>query len=107
MILRFFLFSNLMFFPPSFFRLSEIRKAFDEGDFKGQKASDYNWLPVRDVPSPRPGLCNGKSKELSESHLNFIKGHSLMDTIVQPAGKQPIFVKTSLHERYLLISNHE
>ena len=88
------------------FRLSEIRKAFDEGDFKGQKASDYNWLPVRDVPTPRPGLCNGKSKELSESHLNFIKGHSLMDTIVQPAGKQPIFVKTSLHERYLLKSNH-
>jgi len=86
------------------YRLSEIRKAFDEGDFKGQKASDYNWLPVRDVPSPRPGLCNGKSKELSESHLNFIKGHSLMDTIVQPAGKQPIFVKTSLHERLTAVS---
>lgn len=86
------------------YRLSDIRKAFDEGDFKGQKASDYNWLPVRDVPSPRPGLCNGQSKELSESHLNFIKGHSLMDTVIQPSGEQPIFVKTSLHERLTAIS---
>ena len=59
---------------------------------------------MRDVPSPRPGLCNGQSKELSESHLNFIKGHSLMDTVIQPSGEQPIFVKTSLHERLTAIS---
>ena len=88
------------------YRLSDIRKAFDEGDFKGQKASDYNWLPVRQLPEgPRPGQCHENSKSLPESHLNFIKTHSLMDTAVPPSnGGQPIYVKTSLHERLSAIA---
>ena len=82
------------------FRLSDIRAAFDQGEFKGQKASDYNWLPVRNVPTnPRPGTCNENSKELPESHLNFVKTHSLMDSAVPSANQEPIFVKTSLTER--------
>lgn len=88
------------------YRLSDIRKAFDEGDFKGQKSSDYNWLPVRDLdlPQPRPGSCVENSQELPERNLNFIKSHSLMDTAVQSHGLQPLFVKTSLDERLTAIA---
>ena len=86
------------------FRLSDIRKAFDQGDFKGQKTSDSNWLKVQNVPVPRPGQCSDNSKDLSESHLNFIKGHSLMDSAVDSAESQPLYVKTSLNERLTAIT---
>jgi len=86
------------------FKLSDIRKAFDTEAFKGQKTSDSNWLKVQDVPVPRPGQCSDNSKALSESHLNFIKGHSLMDSAVNSADNQPLYVKTALHERLTAIA---
>ena len=86
------------------FRLSDIRNAFDHGDFKGQKTSDSNWLKVQDVPQTRPGQCSENSKNLSESHMNFMKKHSLMDTAINSADQQPLYVKTALHERLTAIA---
>jgi len=88
------------------FKLSDIRKAFDEGHFKGQVSSDSNWLPIRDseLPSTRPGSCVEDSTSLPESHLNFIKRHSLMDDTVPSNGHGPIFVKTSMNERLTAIA---
>ena len=107
------------------FRLSDIRHAFDEGPFKGQATGNSNWLPVRveDVNSltgNRPGQCVNDSTSLSESKLNFIKQHSLMDEAVpnaklrmssqDPDGVMdfdhgdPLFVKTSLSERLTVIA---
>ena len=75
-------------------------RSFDENPFKGQSASDSNWLPIRDsaLPqnSPRPGSCSIDSKSLSERSLNFIKGHSLMDQAVNNKYAQPLLVRTSL-----------
>jgi len=89
------------------FRLSDIQNAFDNGDFKGQKSSDYNWLPVRDVPTPRPGSCQENSQNLPESHLQFIKTHSLMDTAVNSVFNEPLLVKTALNERLTAITVDE
>lgn len=92
------------------FRLSDIKKAFDQGHFKGQQEADYNWLPVRDsnVPQPRPGKCvEDSKKDLTETGLNFIKRHSLMDEAVQSITQEPLFVKTSLHERLTVIAVDE
>lgn len=83
-------------------------KSFDDSPFKGQSASDSNWLPIRDssLPqdSPRPGSCSSDSKELSERSLNFIKGHSLMDKAVDNKHVQPLLVRTSLKERLAVIA---
>ena len=68
--------------------------------------SDSNWLPIRDseLPSTRPGSCVEDSTSLPESHLNFIKRHSLMDDTVPSNGHGPIFVKTSMNERLTAIA---
>ena len=45
-----------------------------------------NWLPVPEnqVPSnPRPGSCHNDTKSLSDSYINFIKTHTLMDDSVR------------------------
>ena len=84
------------------FRLSDIEKSFN-GQFKSQANSNANWLPVRDTNLPegttRPGSCQADSTQLSESHLNFIKSHSLMDEAVNDIYTSPLYVKTSLNER--------
>ncbi len=100
------------------FKLSDIKHAFDEGQFKGQATGNSNWLPVKmdEVNGFRPGQCIQDSTKLSESTLNFIKQHSLMDEAV-PSSKirarsdevnfdvgNPIFVKTSLNERLTVVA---
>ena len=84
------------------FRLSDISNSFD-GPFKSQANSNANWLPVRDTNLPdgttRPGSCQADSTSLSESNLNFIKSHSLMDEAVDNIHTSPLYVKTSLNER--------
>lgn len=100
------------------FKLSDIKHAFDEGQFKGQATGNSNWLPVKveEANGLRPGQCMQDSTKLSESNLNFIKQHSLMDEAV-PSSKirvnsdevnfdagNPIFVKTSLNERLTVVA---
>ena len=89
------------------FRLSDINKSFN-GQFKSQANSNANWLPVRDTNLPegatRPGSCQKDSTSLSESNLNFIKSHSLMDEPVNNIYTSPLYVKTSLNERLTVIA---
>ena len=87
------------------FRMSDIMNSF-EGQFKGQENANSNWLPLAKsaVPSTRPGSCNQDSKDLDESHLQFIKENVLMDRAVPSSLNQPHFVKTSLHERLTSIA---
>lgn len=58
-----------------------------------------NWLPLSktNTPTPRPGQC--RSGIPSESDLNFIKRHTLLDEAVSPVGNRPLFIWTSLSER--------
>ena len=76
--------------------MRDIDEAFN-GQFKEQKDSSDNWLPVPDhkVPVPRPGLCHNNGS-YSDTVQNFIKTHTLMDQSV-PAffGGRPIAVRTS------------
>ena len=51
-----------------------------------QRDMSANWLPVPEnqVPSnPRPGSCFNDTKSLSDSYINFIKTHTLMDDSVR------------------------
>ena len=82
------------------------------------KESIYsNWLPLdrSQTPRPRPGKCHsgGRGEEaaeaadnttLSESSMNFVKRHSLMDWAVQSSRKDgPLFIKTSMAERLTVV----
>jgi semaphorin 6 len=80
------------------FRLRDLLDTF-EGAFKEQETSNSNWLPVPKIkePNPRPGRCSLESKELPESTLSFVKGHSIMDEAVPSFfGGRPIFVRANL-----------
>ncbi|RWS17341.1 semaphorin-2A-like protein, partial [Dinothrombium tinctorium] len=63
------------------FSLESIQEVFN-GKFKEQAASSSAWLPVlsSQVPEPRPGVCVNDTQSLSDSVLNFIRGHPLMDS---------------------------
>lgn len=77
------------------FSLRDINRVFDQGRFKEQQTSTSAWLPVYPqlVPSPRPGACVPDTKEISDSALNFIKSHPLMDDAIagSPPNSDPIF----------------
>lgn len=76
------------------FRYSDVLKAF-HGKFKAQAATDSNWLPVTyaDTPIPHPAeKCANNSKNIGNSHLNFIKSHPLMDMAVPAAGGAPLLI---------------
>ena len=65
------------------FSLADVEAAF-EGKFKEQATTTSIWLPVpaAKVPEPRPGRCVEDTRELSDTVLNFIRKHPLMDTDV-------------------------
>lgn len=100
------------------FKLSDIKHAFDEGQFKGQATGNSNWLPVKvdETNGNRPGQCNQDSTKLPESTLNFIKQHSLMDEAVPSSkirssstevhfdGGNPTFVKTAFNQRLTVVA---
>ncbi|XP_023230473.1 semaphorin-1A-like [Centruroides sculpturatus] len=82
------------------FRLQDIQRTFD-GDFKGQKDKDSNWLPVpsADVPMPRPGTCVNNSKTLPAQTIQFIHKHTLMDQAVPAFWQYPVVVHTGYSYR--------
>ena len=88
------------------FRLSDIADAFN-GKFKEQRDMNANWQPVPEhkVPSPRPGSCMNDTKSLSDSSLNFIKRHTIMDETVSAFFGAPIVVRTGvLSSRFTAIA---
>lgn len=74
------------------FSLDSINEVFN-GKFKEQETSSSSWLPVfsSKVPEPRPGSCVNDTQTLPDSVLNFIRGHSLMDSAVSHAGGRPVY----------------
>merc|ERR1711962_1587264 len=51
-----------------------------------------------------PGTCSNDSRSLDEEHLNFLKGHSLMDLAVSSSRPVPHYIRTSPHERLTTIT---
>lgn len=89
------------------FSLRDIIDAFD-GPFKGQETMNSNWLPLEKekVPEPRPGSCAEDSRTLSDSTVNFIKTHPLMDRAVPSFLARPLLVRVSLQYRFSSIAVH-
>lgn len=89
------------------FAMRDILDAF-EGQFKGQESMNSNWLPLEKekVPEPRPGSCAEDSRTLSDSAVNFIKTHPLMDKAVSSFLARPILVRVSLQYRFSSIAVH-
>ncbi|XP_034835774.1 semaphorin-1A-like [Maniola hyperantus] len=89
------------------FAMRDILDAF-EGPFKGQKSMNSNWLPLpkEKVPHPQPGACVEDSRTLSDSAINFIKTHPLMNRGVPSFLARPILIKVSLQYRFSAIAIH-
>ncbi|CAH2050465.1 unnamed protein product, partial [Iphiclides podalirius] len=89
------------------FAMRDILEAFD-GPFKGQEGMNSNWLPLEreKVPQPRPGSCVEDSRTLSDSGVNFIKTHPLMDKAVPSFLARPILIRVSLQYRFSAIAVH-
>ncbi|CAG9581459.1 unnamed protein product [Danaus chrysippus] len=90
------------------FAMRDILDAF-EGPFKGQKNMNSNWLqlPKEKVPQPpQPGSCVEDSRTLSDSAINFIKTHPLMDKAVPSFLARPILIRVSLQYRFSAIAIH-
>ncbi len=71
---------------------------FETSAFKDQESVNSNWLPVPKsrTPSPRPGSCQSNESAISESSLNFLKHHTLLDESVGGVTPFPLYVKASL-----------
>ncbi|XP_052743584.1 semaphorin-1A [Bicyclus anynana] len=89
------------------FSMRDILDAF-EGPFKGQKNMNSNWLPLpkEKVPHPQPGSCVEDSRTLSDSAINFIKTHPLMDRGVPSFLARPVLIRVSLQYRFSAIAIH-
>ncbi|XP_026835817.1 semaphorin-1A isoform X1 [Drosophila erecta] len=89
------------------FNVDDILAAFD-GEFKSQKDSQSQWLPVEreQVPKPRPGQCVEDSRTLTSIAVNFIKNHPLMEDAVPAVHGRPLLTKVNLHHRLTAIAVH-
>lgn len=89
------------------FAMRDILDAFD-GSFKGQEGMNSNWLQLEKekVPHPQPGSCVEDSRTLSDSTVNFIKTHPLMNKAVPSFLARPILIRVSLQYRFSAIAIH-
>uniref|UniRef100_A0A2A4JYC6 Sema domain-containing protein n=1 Tax=Heliothis virescens TaxID=7102 RepID=A0A2A4JYC6_HELVI len=89
------------------FAMRDIIDAF-EGSFKGQESMNSNWLPLEKekIPENRPGSCVEDSRTLSDSAVNFIKTHPLMDKAVPSFLARPVLIRVSLQYRFSAIAVH-
>lgn len=89
------------------FAMRDIIDAF-EGPFKGQEGMNSNWLPLEKekLPEKRPGSCVEDSRTLSDSAVNFIKTHPLMDKAVPSFLARPVLIRVSLQYRFSAIAVH-
>lgn len=89
------------------FAMRDIIDAF-EGPFKGQESMNSNWLPLEKekVPPTKPGSCVEDSRTLTDSEVNFIKTHPLMDKAVPSFLARPVLIRVSLQYRFSAIAVH-
>lgn len=87
------------------FTIDSILDSFD-GQFKAQKDSQSNWLPIPDdkIPEPRPGKCVDDSRTLPSISVNFVKTHTLMESTISPFYQKPILTRVSLNYRFSAIT---
>ncbi|KAM4690177.1 semaphorin-4A isoform 1-T3 [Rhinophrynus dorsalis] len=82
------------------FKLNDIEKVFS-GHYKEQNKDSSRWTTYTGpVSTPRPGSCS--EEKFSDTVLNFMKDHFLMDGKVFPNGGQPLLIKQSV--RYVRIA---
>lgn len=76
------------------------------GNFKGQKDSTSNWLPISpsEVPEPRPGKCVDDSRELPMRTVNFVKMHTLMESSVPALYGRPVLTRVTSKHRFTAIT---
>lgn len=76
------------------------------GNFRGQKDSTSNWLPIpsSEVPEPRPGKCVDNSRELPMQTVNFVKTHALMATAVPALYGRPLLTRVTSKHRFTSIT---
>jgi hypothetical protein len=84
---------------------TQMKKVLSRQRLSHQASITSNWLAVDrgQVPVPRPGQCNTEVNA-TESSMNFIKRHSLLDRAVPNSQEAPLFVKTSMGERLTVIA---
>ncbi|KAM5129192.1 LOW QUALITY PROTEIN: semaphorin-4A-like [Mantella aurantiaca] len=76
------------------FRLAEVEATFN-GNYKEQNKESSKWTRYTGhVSDPRPGSCS--SGKFSDSDLNFMKDHFLMDDKVFPVGRSPLLIQQSV-----------
>ncbi|KAE8588836.1 hypothetical protein XENTR_v10022769 [Xenopus tropicalis] len=76
------------------YKLNDIEKVFN-GAFKEQNKESSKWNRYMGVVSdPRPGSCSGG--KFSDTDLNFMKEHFLMDEVVSPGAGRPVLVKQNV-----------
>lgn len=87
------------------FRMDDIMAAF-EGRFKSQRDATSNWLPIAKeaVPEPRPGRCVDDSRTLHTMSVNFIKTHTLMETVVRSMHDRPLLTRVNLKHSFTAIT---
>ncbi|KAM8921042.1 semaphorin-4A [Pelodytes ibericus] len=82
------------------FKLKDIETAFN-GNYKEQNKESSRWTTYTGtVSNPRPGSCF--SGKFSDTDLNFMKEHFLMDEKVYPPNQFPLLTKQNL--RYTRIA---
>ncbi|XP_072284007.1 semaphorin-4A-like [Pyxicephalus adspersus] len=73
------------------FSLADIEAVFN-GNYKEQNKESSKWTRYTGhVSNPRPGSCS--SGKFSDTDLNFMKDHFLMDEKVFPVGKSPLLIQ--------------
>ncbi|XP_040268354.1 LOW QUALITY PROTEIN: semaphorin-4A [Bufo bufo] len=85
------------------FRLRDIEDAFNR-NYKEQNKESYKWTRYTGaVSSPRPGSCS--SGKFSDTDLNFMKDHFLMDEKVSPIDGAPLLIQQTLSYTRIAIAS--
>ncbi|XP_063802916.1 semaphorin-4A isoform X2 [Pseudophryne corroboree] len=85
------------------FKLKDIETVFN-GNYKEQNKESSKWTRYTGpVSNPRPGSCS--SGKFSDTDLNFMKDHFLMDDQVSPVGKDPVLIKQSVSYTQIAIDS--
>ncbi|XP_056401490.1 semaphorin-4A-like [Hyla sarda] len=85
------------------FRLRDIESVFS-GNYKEQNKESSKWTRYTGpVSSPRPGSCS--AGKFSDTDLNFMKDHFLMDEKVPPVGRVPLLIQQSVSYTQIAIDS--
>ncbi|XP_053331047.1 semaphorin-4A isoform X2 [Spea bombifrons] len=85
------------------YRLKDIERVFN-GNYKEQNKESSRWTTYTGIVSnPRPGSCI--SGKFSDTDLNFMKDHFLMDEKVSPPGRVPLLIKQSVQYTQIAIDS--